>query len=130
MTISRNAPCPCGSGKKYKKCCLAAIKSEPAAQKLSPRFRFEHGSYGGPNRGFLPSAICYQQVAPGQWNDYFCLVNPTCHFANEDDASAMAEADLAEASAVKCREGSDAVFAMALKNKGYVKVEDFQRAKD
>jgi hypothetical protein len=20
--ISRNAPCPCGSGKKYKKCCL------------------------------------------------------------------------------------------------------------
>lgn len=21
-TISRNAPCPCGSGKKYKKCCL------------------------------------------------------------------------------------------------------------
>lgn len=23
MTIGRNAPCPCGSGKKYKKCCLA-----------------------------------------------------------------------------------------------------------
>ena len=22
MKISRNAPCPCGSGKKYKKCCL------------------------------------------------------------------------------------------------------------
>ncbi len=22
MTIGRNAPCPCGSGKKYKKCCL------------------------------------------------------------------------------------------------------------
>jgi len=21
--VSRNAPCPCGSGKKYKKCCLA-----------------------------------------------------------------------------------------------------------
>jgi len=20
--ISRNAPCPCGSGKKYKKCCM------------------------------------------------------------------------------------------------------------
>ena len=25
--ISRNAPCPCGSGKKYKKCCLG--KEEP-----------------------------------------------------------------------------------------------------
>jgi len=23
MKIGRNAPCPCGSGKKYKKCCLA-----------------------------------------------------------------------------------------------------------
>jgi len=22
VTISRNAPCPCGSGKKYKHCCL------------------------------------------------------------------------------------------------------------
>lgn len=22
MTVSRNAPCPCGSGNKYKKCCL------------------------------------------------------------------------------------------------------------
>ena len=25
--IGRNAPCPCGSGKKYKKCCGAAEKS-------------------------------------------------------------------------------------------------------
>ena len=23
MTIGRNEPCPCGSGKKYKKCCMA-----------------------------------------------------------------------------------------------------------
>ena len=23
MKIGRNAPCPCGSGKKYKKCCLS-----------------------------------------------------------------------------------------------------------
>jgi tetratricopeptide (TPR) repeat protein len=23
MSVSRNAPCPCGSGKKYKKCCMA-----------------------------------------------------------------------------------------------------------
>ncbi len=27
-TIGRNAPCPCGSGKKYKKCCLAANEQE------------------------------------------------------------------------------------------------------
>ncbi len=26
--ISRNAPCPCGSGKKYKKCCLQNNEAE------------------------------------------------------------------------------------------------------
>ena len=26
---SRNDPCPCGSGKKYKKCCLAKEKESP-----------------------------------------------------------------------------------------------------
>src|SRR5215216_4229688 len=31
MKIGRNDPCPCGSGKKYKKCCLA--KDEAAARK-------------------------------------------------------------------------------------------------
>ena len=29
MTVSRNDPCPCGSGRKYKKCCLGA---EPVAK--------------------------------------------------------------------------------------------------
>jgi hypothetical protein len=29
MAIERNAPCPCGSGKKYKKCCLAKDEAAP-----------------------------------------------------------------------------------------------------
>jgi preprotein translocase subunit SecA len=29
--VGRNDPCPCGSGKKYKKCCLLAQDSEPSA---------------------------------------------------------------------------------------------------
>ncbi|UTR13771.1 SEC-C domain-containing protein [Salipaludibacillus sp. LMS25] len=29
-TIKRNAPCPCGSGKKYKKCCLLKVQTAPA----------------------------------------------------------------------------------------------------
>ena len=28
MNIGRNDPCPCGSGKKYKKCCLATAQSQ------------------------------------------------------------------------------------------------------
>jgi uncharacterized protein YecA (UPF0149 family) len=27
-TIGRNDPCPCGSGKKYKKCCMGKEKSK------------------------------------------------------------------------------------------------------
>jgi len=30
--ISRNAPCPCGSGKKYKKCCLSKDQAKPSSQ--------------------------------------------------------------------------------------------------
>ena len=38
--IGRNDPCPCGSGKKYKKCCLnkntsSAAAQSPLAQKIS-----------------------------------------------------------------------------------------------
>jgi hypothetical protein len=29
MKIGRNDPCPCGSGKKYKKCCLNRLNEEP-----------------------------------------------------------------------------------------------------
>lgn len=28
MPIGRNDPCPCGSGKKYKKCCLHQQRHE------------------------------------------------------------------------------------------------------
>ncbi|MBC8391795.1 MAG: hypothetical protein H8E17_04420 [Deltaproteobacteria bacterium] len=78
----------------------------------------------------MPSAICHEQVASGNWREHFCLVNPTQLFDDEDDASAGAEADLNAAAALKSAGGSDADFAISLKDKGYVKVEDFQRAKD
>ena len=31
--VSRNAPCPCGSGKKFKKCCLLHKESEALGQR-------------------------------------------------------------------------------------------------
>ena len=38
--ISRNAPCPCGSGKKYKKCCLDKdIAEEKSFNDFAPGFR-------------------------------------------------------------------------------------------
>jgi hypothetical protein len=34
MKTGRNAPCPCGSGKKYKNCCLSKEAETPWQQKL------------------------------------------------------------------------------------------------
>ncbi|MFH0907318.1 MAG: hypothetical protein V1929_00955 [bacterium] len=78
----------------------------------------------------MPSAICHEQIAEGEWREHFCLVNPTHCFEVEDDASAQAEADLNDTSALKASGGSDVDFVMSLKNKGYVKLDDFQRASD
>lgn len=39
--VGRNEPCPCGSGRKYKKCCL---------EKAAPRSAGEAGEPGGPAR--------------------------------------------------------------------------------
>jgi hypothetical protein len=36
--ISRNAPCPCGSGKKYKKCCLLRKEAESLEQNTDESF--------------------------------------------------------------------------------------------
>jgi len=35
-TPSRNAPCPCGSGRKYKSCCLSADRAAAVGQSLLP----------------------------------------------------------------------------------------------
>jgi hypothetical protein len=34
MKIGRNEPCPCGSGRKYKHCCLDKKQSTPVYQKF------------------------------------------------------------------------------------------------
>jgi len=69
----RNSPCPCGSGKKYKRCCEKRKPNE--GNQLPPgRFRYEAGSYGGPGRGYVPSIIGYKEVGPYSWTEHLCLV--------------------------------------------------------
>jgi hypothetical protein len=36
--VGRNDPCPCGSGKKYKQCCLAKEKATPGISGLKKKF--------------------------------------------------------------------------------------------
>jgi len=105
-------------------------KAHVSQDQPSSKFRFEAGSYGGPGRGYMPSALCYKRTALGQWQEYFCLVNPTQRLEKEDDATLLAESDLNEAFSAKTGGGSDLDLAEILRNKGYVKIDDFQRAID
>ena len=78
----------------------------------------------------MPSILCYRQTAVDQWKEHFCLVNPECRLATEDEASSIATADLNAAFQTKNEGGSDGDFALVLRNKGYVNVEGYRRAID
>jgi hypothetical protein len=109
----------------------AALKKTPLPSNTSGHgFRFEAGSYGGPGRRFMPAVICYKSLGEDQWADHFCLVNTSRQVDTENAASALAEADLAQAHSAKIENETDAAFAMSLKEKGYRNVEGFRRAVD
>ena len=78
----------------------------------------------------MPSALCYQQTTDSRWVEHFCLVNPACHGNTEEQAAAIAEADLKGAFEIKSQGGSDSKVADFLRSKGYLNVEGFQRAVD
>lgn len=128
--IGRNTACPCGSGIKYKLCCQK--KEEEIKQRPLPagRFRYESGSYGGPERGYLPSIICYKQLGPDSWESHFCLVKTDTILEDEDAATVIAERHLAAAQAVIAAGGSPQDFALSLRHEGYNTVSDYHIARD
>jgi len=125
--IGRNDPCPCGSGKKYKFCCVGGRlpRSEVSAQSaLSPRFRFEPGSYSAPG-AFLPSIACLQQWKPQEWRYHFVLVKLDVLCAEEAEAVSQAEGDLNQAFENGASPAGERVAA-CLKTLGYIRVEGFK----
>src|SRR6185295_9406192 len=110
----RNDPCPCGSGKKYKRCCLGQGEKAAPEKSLSPRFRFEPGSYGGPG-AFMPSIACLKQVRPDEWEYHFVIVRPEDLHAQEETAVAEATRDLDRAFASRSQSMGDIAVAQALK---------------
>ena len=122
--VGRNNPCPCGSGKKYKRCCEqkeAAIKKQELP---SDKFQYEAGSYGGANKGFVPSIICYKDEG-NSLKEHFCLVKPDKVFDDEDTASSMADKHLSKAKAIVDKGGSPHDFALSLRHEGYKNLSDF-----
>ena len=124
--INRNDPCPCGSGKKYKNCCMNNAQPKKSADALSTeRFRFEPGSYGSPG-ALMASIACLQQTQPAVWEYYFVLVKPRQTHAQEAEAVAEAESDLQTAFRRREQTGSDFTVAESLRAKGYLSVNDFR----
>ena len=54
MVPGRNGPCPCGSGKKFKKCCLVRMETAPSDSK--PAIRIKGGA------AFDPSVNAYRAI--------------------------------------------------------------------
>jgi len=121
--IGRNDFCPCGSGKKYKKCCLGKADQDTAPE-FQSRYRFEAGSYGDVG-SYMPSIACLKLMRTGEWIYHFVLVNPNQALPDEDQAVIQAGEDLSVAFKLKNRRDMDAAVAVDLKSKGYVSVDDF-----
>ncbi len=127
--VGRNAPCPCGSGKKYKHCCANKDAEIMEKQLPSGRFTFKSGSYGDQG-SYVPSILCHKEVSPGTWTDHFCLVKPDANFSDEDSASRVAEEHLAKARGLIDAGGSIQEFALSLRHKGYKNLTDFNVIKE
>jgi hypothetical protein len=119
----RNDPCPCGSGKKYKKCCALRSPEAPAAER--PAFRFEPGSYGGPG-GFFPSIVCHKETG-NQSEMHFVLANAEDVYPLDQDAVERATEDLDDAFAGGPEPER---VALHLRELGYLRVEGARMAVD
>jgi len=128
--VGRNEPCPCGSGKKYKRCCADRDEGAGEAGSAAGRFRYEPGSYGGPMAGYMPSILCYERSGPDVWREYFCLLNPDAGMEDDPEAASAVAHKHLEAAFARGGDGSVENFAMSLKDAGYVRMSDFRRAED
>ena len=90
MTAGQNDPCPCGSGKKFKRCC--ATKRATAASGLKAAIRMKGGV------SFDPAANAYRAIVHS-WDNAECIGEPqewqsAETFASEDAAMDFYKANI------------------------------------
>lgn len=75
MKVGRNDPCPCGSGKKYKKCCLAGAQAEKVEDLSYRRYRDIENQLIG--RLFRHAAEVFGQTSIEEaWDEFHCWDDP------------------------------------------------------
>ena len=123
--MGRNDPCSCGSGKKFKKCCLGKVGETVPSTSGNISYRFEAGSYGDAG-DYMPSIACLKQNDRGESTYHFVLIKPSIIHLDEDDAVSEGENDLEIAFKAKHATGSDEILAEKLKELEYVNVDNFK----
>ena len=119
----RNAPCPCGSGRKYKHCCLhkpATNKPEKADTFTSPEQSIEPSSYAGPDGGYAPAIRFYLPPESGELADSGKLVNPRKRYCSRAAARNWAARDLTAAAGAEESPFSSGGTRLALEVAGYI----------
>ena len=123
--IGRNSQCPCGSGKKYKRCCERREAEVRKTVAPAGRTRYEPGSYGDAGE-FFPSLLCYKEAEPDLWEEYYCLVKLDVCFEDQDSATSTATSHLEAAFVAMHAGGSPINVAISLRHEGYKKLDQFK----
>ena len=79
MSIGRNDPCHCGSGKKYKRCCIDAVVAETSPEPTHPIIMVNGaGDYGEPkaDEAFFESNPLRDDGLSAHRLFYGCLIRP------------------------------------------------------
>ncbi len=71
----RNAPCPCGSGKKYKKCCLAKDQAAKPQNRPAPVIRSAEEKEAMLRAMMHPDAFCEEDLIDDYSNIVVDLIN-------------------------------------------------------
>jgi len=140
----RNDPCLCGSGKKYKKCCLAANRAQTDGSHppgRDPRPHFARQTQGVGQIYYLPGAAdmgygcwpcvsCYCKAAAGQEDKLlWAMAHPEREYQSRKKGLRAAEAELEVAFAGSGVLSPDSI-AVRLKGQGFTPMGEFHVAPD
>lgn len=117
--IGRNEPCPCGSGKKYKKCCYGKTSSDNNYESHDTNLilpAYHQIDYGIPilNEGFFQMNKVHEISAPRLV--YSCLIQPEIEKLASDISNRLM--DRAEKEAVLIEDTEDIIKLIDMMSEG------------
>ena len=131
----RNAPCPCGSGKKYKKCCLpgdrareSAPRPDVARQGQGPGAIYFLPGAADMGYGCWPCISCYRKARAGQEDELvWAMVHRGREYQSRQEGLRSAEVEL-EGAFAKPSVLSPRALATHLEQRGFTPMGEFHVA--